>query len=279
MYAELHAKISPRSFQGRIAQSVDAIKEAILERGFLNIAAIAKGGSVGRGTAIVGGADAELVVFLRGLPHAARNWQEPLLRMMEGAFSPVLEDHAKGIHITEDSLRMSLKDDITLDIRFRQDFGGYEHAVQALGACGPLSRKFFEPCFVAERGDFIAKQPPEVKTAMRLLKWWRDQQPWSCALTRPADVLLELGVIYAAQQCPEVSVRRLVAQALLTLSRFDQLRVVWSNYYKLEDVWSPLLLQRPLLMDPVNPFSNIADPQDFDPREMIPLAATTHFFW
>ena len=80
MYAELHAKISPRSFQGRIAQSVNAIKEAILERAFLNIAAIAKGGSVGRGTAIVGGADAELVVFLRGLPHAARNWQEPLLR-------------------------------------------------------------------------------------------------------------------------------------------------------------------------------------------------------
>ena len=34
-----------------------------------------------------------------------------------------------------------------------------------------------------------------------------------------------------------------------------------SNYYDPSDVWSPLMLQKPLLMDPVNPFSNVADPQ------------------
>ena len=45
------------------------------------------------------------------------------------------------------------------------------------------------------------------------------------------------------------------------------MRVCWccvafrSNYYDPSDVWSPLMLQKPLLMDPVNPFSNVADPQ------------------
>ena len=34
-----------------------------------------------------------------------------------------------------------------------------------------------------------------------------------------------------------------------------------SNYYDPSDVWSPLMLQKPLLMDPVNPFTNVADPQ------------------
>ena len=46
-----------------------------------------------------------------------------------------------------------------------------------------------------------------------------------------------------------------------------------------QDVWSPLMMQRPLLMDPVNPFSNIVDPQDFDSRELTQFASTTHFFW
>jgi len=39
------------------------------------------------------------------------------------------------------------------------------------------------------------------------------------------------------------------------------------------------MMQRPLLMDPVNPFSNIVDPQDFDSRELTAFASTTHFFW
>ena len=52
-----------------------------------------------------------------------------------------------------------------------------------------------------------------------------------------------------------------------------------SNFYDQKDVWSPLMMQRPLLMDPVNPFSNIVDPQDFDPRELTSFASTTHFFW
>ena len=45
----------------------------------------------------------------------------------------------------------------------------------------------------------------------------------------------------------------MVANCMSLLSRFDQLRVVWSNYYDPSDVWSPLMLQKPLLMDPVNP--------------------------
>merc|ERR1719191_138005 len=35
---------------------------------------------------------------------------------------------------------------------------------------------------------------------MRLMKWWRDQQAWSCPLTTPSDYVLELIVIYAADE-------------------------------------------------------------------------------
>ena len=71
----------------------------------------------------------------------------------------------------------------------------------------------------------------------------------------------------------------IAAELNAELARFSQLRVVWSNFYDKSDAWAPLMMQRPLLMDPVNPFSNIVDPQDFDSRELTQFAATTHFFW
>lgn len=45
------------------------------------------------------------------------------------------------------------------------------------------------------------------------------------------------------------------------LANFAELRVVWTNMYKKSDIWEPLSLHKPLLMDPVNPFANVADPQ------------------
>ena len=174
---------------------------------------------------------------------------------------------------------MDVKGGLVVNVRFSPAFENYVETVQALGMLGPYARKPFEPSFVKERTQFVAKQPGHVKVTMRLMKWWRDQQAWSCPLTTPSDYVLELIVIYAAQQCGKVAQAQMIANCMSLLARFDQLRVVWSNYYDPSDVWSPLMLQKPLLMDPVNPFTNVADPQDFDARELMSFASSTHFFW
>eukprot|EP00397_Hematodinium_sp_SG-2012_P068207 GEMP01109505.1.p1 GENE.GEMP01109505.1~~GEMP01109505.1.p1 ORF type:complete len:111 (+),score=23.91 GEMP01109505.1:132-464(+) len=62
-------------------------------------------------------------------------------------------------------------------------------------------------------------------------------------------------------------------------ARFDQLRVVWTNFYGKEDIWKPLIQQRPLLMDPVSPFHNVTDPQVFNPQKLQELSKNTCFFW
>merc|ERR1719324_1593783 len=141
---------------------------------------------------------------------------------------------------TDDSVRMDVKGGLVVNVRFSPAFENYVETVQALGMLGPYARKPFEPSFV--------------KVTMRLMKWWRDQQAWSCPLTTPSDYVLVLIVIYAAQQCGKVAQAQMIANCMSLLARFDQLRVVWSNYYDPSDVWSPLMLQKPLLMDPVNPF-------------------------
>ena len=86
--------------------------------------------------------------------------------------------------------------------------------------------------------------------------------------SRPSDEVLELLAIYSALQTKPRDQSQAVANAMSLMARFSDLRIVWSNYYKKEEIWTPLMSHRPLLMDPVNPFVNAADPQSFDPKEL-----------
>jgi hypothetical protein len=281
MYQELHDKISSRSFNSRVAQALSTITDVVKDKTFLNVEDVVKGGSVAKGTALTGCNDAELVFFVKGLPKEGhQKWLPPLLKSVYATLERELpEGQVTKMECTADAVVMDVKNLIQVHLRFSPSFGSYSEAVQALGSLNPNMRKSFDASFVAERTLFISKQPGHVKVTTRLLKWWRDQQTWSCDLTRPSDYLLELVAIYVSQQSGKVEQSQAVANCMSVLSRFDQLRVVWSNFYEKSDIWSPLMMQKPLLMDPVNPFSNIADPQDFDARELMSHAATTRFFY
>merc|ERR1719262_2070988 len=69
-YLELHNKISGRSFNSKVVQTLNDIVDIVTEKSFLNIDQVVKGGSIGKGTAISGTTDAEVVFFLKGLPPA-----------------------------------------------------------------------------------------------------------------------------------------------------------------------------------------------------------------
>lgn len=284
-YMELHTKICGRPFNSKISQVLNDLTAALSEASFLDIDHVVSGGSIGKGTAISGAVvDADVVLFLRGLPpNKHESWLPPLLK----AVAAVLTDgfqaaHAlESIHAAEDRIHMSIRGlfPMKIDLYISPTFENYAKALGTLLGQGPDSRRFHHPSFAKERTQFVARQPSSVKVTIRLVKWWRDQQEWYGPLARPSDELLELAAIYSAIQTKPADQKVAIANLMSLLSRFDQIRIVWSNYYTKDDVWKPLLQQRPLLLDPVNPLINIADPQIFDASELIALAATTHFFW
>jgi 2'-5'-oligoadenylate synthetase len=279
-YLDLHDKICGRSFNSKIAQALNNLVETVSEASFLNISHVVKGGSVGKGTAISGVTDAEVVFFLKGLPSTSQgSWMPSLLKAVAGVLSLGAEHGVDEVCTTEDSLRMRVKGLITVDLRFSPVFDSYASVIQTLGEQGPEARKYFATSLVKERTQFIAKQPGHVKVTIRLLKWWRDQQTWSGKIFRPTDEMLELVSVYSAVQTKPADQRTAIANVMALLAQANDLRIVWSNYYSKDDVWAPLLRQRPLLMDPTNPFINVADPQSFDATELMKLAKTTHFFW
>jgi len=270
-FQELHNKVSSRSFHSKIVQDLRKLQTTVEESCFLHVEEVVRGGPVGRGTALVGNEEAELVVFVRGLPASG---QEKWLPRLHKALAAAVQDRLGGeVEVTKAGVQTG-----QTVIKLTPSWPSYADAVQALGTLGPDSRPYFDAAFVRERNAFVGKQPGSVKACMRLLKWWRDQQAFSCDLTRPSDELLEYLAIYVAQQCGKQSLGQSVANCMGVLARLDELRVVWTNFYSQQDVWAPLMTQRPLLMDPVNPFRNVADPQDFDPREVIEKARTTSFW-
>jgi len=282
-YQELHEKISNRAFNSKVAQALNGIVDAVMESSFLNIDHIVKGGSVGNGTATASSTDAEVVCFVRGLPTVGQDrYLPPLVRSMAGALSDrVLDsDLAESIYVTDDAVVVRAKDGvITVNIRFSPMFESSSAIIQAMGEQDPDSHDFYSTSLVKHRVQLVARQPGQVKVTIRLLKWWRAQQDWSSQLYTPSNEILETLVVYSACQTKPVDIRMAIANVMSMLAKFDELRIVWSNLYNKDDVWEPLLHQRPLLMDPVNPFVNIADPECFDSEEVMRFAQTTQFFW
>lgn len=281
-YLELHTKISGRAFSSKATQALNEITTTVSEKLFLNIDHVVGGGSVGRGTVIGGATDAELVFFLKDLPVAGQlRWLPALHKAVVG----VLNEHlgashgVENVHATPDSVKLSVRGVVAVDLKFVPVFESYANTLKFLSQEGPETRKKLGAALLKERTNFISKQPGQVKVTMRLLKWWRDQQQWSRAMSRPSDDLLELLTVYSATQSKPQDQQSAVGNVLALMTRFDELCITWTNFYKKTDIWEPLANQRPLVMDPVNPYLNLADPQTFDPRDMMSFASQTRFFW
>merc|ERR1719262_1891027 len=239
-YLELHNTISGRSFNSKVAQMLTEVVDIVSENAWFNIAHVAKGGSIGKGTAINGCTDAEVVFFVTGLPHNKQNkWLPTMLK----AVASVLEQHLETslqivdrLCVTEDSISMKVRGLVEVHVRFSSAFDDYKETVKELGAMGPDGWKHLNTALTKEKVMFVSKQPGQVKVTMRLLKWWRDQQQWTSEHTTPSDDVLELIAVYSALQTKPKDQRTSIANAMSLMARFNELRVVWSNYYDKEQI-------------------------------------------
>lgn len=281
-YLELHTKISGRAFSSKATQALNDITATVSEKLFLNIDHVVRGGSVGRGTVIGGATDAEVVFFLKDLPVAGQlKWLPALHRAVVGVLSEHLgpSQGIEDIRAETDSVKLTVRGVVSVDLKFVPVFEGISEVYAAIAQHDVETRKRLTAALVKERTHFISKQPGQVKVTIRLLKWWRDQQEWSTPSTRPSDDLIELLTVHSAIQSKPHDQQVAISNVLALMARFDELCVTWSNFYKKSDIWEPLMNQKPLLMDPVNPFVNVADPQVFDAKELMVLASQTRFFW
>jgi len=280
-FLELHGKICDRPFLSKSHAILAEVEEAVSKCLFLSVDHVVRGGSVGKGTAIFGQADAELVFFLRGLPPSPEGmWLPGLVRAVGGVLSQQLDgdDLFEEVEVAADGVRLCARGLESVFLRFSPVFNSHAEAVQSLASVPVAARRRGAAALAEERVQFIARQPGLVKGTIRLIKWWRDGQIWSGPSSKPPDAVIELASIYSAAQSGPKDQRAAVSAVLALLSHLSDVRVVWSNYYSRGDIAPDVLRQRPLLMDPVDPAVNVADPEAFDASELMAAAGSTRFF-
>ncbi|CAE7885220.1 benK [Symbiodinium microadriaticum] len=189
-------------------------------------------GSVGRGTAIEGSVDAQALLLIKGMSATDRQkWLPPLLPSLAAALSQDLGEKAQ-VSVMDEAVHVHIAG-VSVEV-----------VVDAVG--GPLA-------LAADRSArLFDKLPTAVKVTMRLVKWWRNQQPWSSDEERPSDLLLEHIVASTTSPAPVDQVAA-VSAALTALASFDQLSVV----------------------DPMDPTVKLGDSDYFKHQQLVQLATTS----
>jgi len=270
---------------------------------FLALDEIVIGGAVGKGL-LSAGTTAEIVLFVRQLPY--RNFPQWLPHILD-TLMPVLEGQlatagikAERFKVDKDHLRFNLVgggakgaaaadgSDLLVKVFISSMFKGPEHLLESIKVASLADRPYFSPAFVKERNDLIGRQTSRVKQLIRLTTWWASKQNWSSSLGAPSEWLLELIAVHACRQLSEAKIgggtqdgsmegmADAVAHIMDILADVEKLKVSWADSgdatYKPEDLWRPLQAHEPLFMDPFNPYSNLADASQWDPREVAAAA-------
>lgn len=292
VFLNLHAQITNTSAIERVTMALDGACQVVTNALFLNVDRVAKGGSAVMNTAILGSMTAEGVILLTGLPPTGLEKIMPkLLSTATAALKEKLLGAAgvEGVWTAGEAVRVRLEGPFEVDFRFAPSLGS-THSQRLRAACERLAkpanreqreleRKVYASSLAERKILFVQQMPEPVKMTVRMLKWWREQRTWSSIKTWPSDDLLTFGAAWSHLETQPADLYTAVMNALYVLGRFMELRASWTAdtlCYSKSDVSEAMWHERPLLMDPVIPFANLADRKSFDPIEMMAYAQNTN---
>jgi len=286
---KLHERVSSSEFRQQASSTLANVVASLTEAVGPHISQVAAESATSKGTKIVGAKDPVKVTLFTNdcLDDEWSKWLQASLesvhiglkerlpcdfqvskicRAADGRCDAFIELQAQG----RDGEVMPVQ------LRIAPTFETHAQALEALAAEEDASRPACsQTALAAQRVLFVKKQPEPVKVTARLLKYWREQQSWTSSTSRPSDWLLELiaihvaiGHLIPANEGYDQSAALRMAASLM--AKFTELQVVWTApQYGRRLPSAELLAQRPLLLDPVDPFTNVASSGLFDSRELV----------
>lgn len=291
-------------FRRRVKKAVNEICSFLKERCFqgaphrVRVSKVVKGGSSGKGTALRGRSDADLVVFLSELT----SFQEQLDRRGEfiGEIRRQLEAFQRetGVQFEIQESRWEkpralsfvfrspeLDDKVEFDVLPAFDVLGLWPAgpelhihegyrpdpqiyVKLINECTRLGKEGeFSPCFTELQRAFLRQRPTKLKSLIRLVKHWYQLSKERLGKPLPPQYALELLTVYAWERgCKETyfSTAEGFRTVLELVVSYRQLRVYWTKYYDSENpvigryLMRQLEQPRPVILDPADPTGNVA---------------------
>ncbi|XP_063568325.1 2'-5'-oligoadenylate synthase 3 isoform X4 [Pongo abelii] len=284
-------RLQPRKeFVEKARRALGAVAAALRERGGRPGAAAqrvlktAKGGSSGRGTALKGGCDSELVIFLDCFKSYVdqRARRAEILSEMRASLESWWQNPVPGLRLTfpEQSVPGALQFRLTsVDLEDWMDVSlvpAFDVLGQASSSVKPKPQVYstllnsgcqggeHAACFTELRRNFVNIRPAKLKNLILLVKHWYHQVClqglWKEML--PPVYALELLTIFAWEQgCKKdaFSLAEGLRTVLGLIQQHQHLCVFWTVNYGFEDPAVGQFLQRqlkrprPVILDPADP--------------------------
>ncbi|KAJ6656542.1 hypothetical protein lerEdw1_003668 [Lerista edwardsae] len=245
---------------------------------------IVKGGSSGKGTALKGHSDADLVVFLnvfKSYTDQERD-RKKILQEIERR----LKECSRQMHFEVIIEPSKWGNPRVLSFQFRLYHWAEFVECDVLPAFDALDQYHdglpnpqvyvdlinsgsrggeFSTCFTELQKDFIVARPTKLKSLIRLVKHWYKQLAKRMSL--PPKYALELLAVYAWEQGSGETRFNMAAgfrTVLWLIQNYRQLCIFWTRYYNFENetikryLQSQLQKERPIILDPADPTGNVA---------------------
>ncbi|KAL8180568.1 UNVERIFIED_CONTAM: hypothetical protein K2H54_027963 [Gekko kuhli] len=294
-------------FSRRVSRAIDTICEFLRENCFRDkplprarVLKVVKGGSSGKGTALRGGSDADLVVFLsifNTYKDQERNRGE-IIQEIQKRLEEFQNKPQKNIDVIFEAPKRSnphalsfklcsydRKDSIDFDV-----LPAFDALGQRTGTKPPPQVYIdlinsrcqggeFSPCFTELQRDFIIERPTKLKSLIRLLKHWYKEyvHPYKAQLQKgeslPPKYALELLAVYAwekGSRKTDFDMAEGFRTVLWLLQQYEQLCIFWTKYYDLQNetlrqyLMGQLRKPRPVILDPADPTGFLGEGSRWD---------------
>ncbi|XP_052024440.1 2'-5'-oligoadenylate synthase 1A-like isoform X2 [Apodemus sylvaticus] len=284
------------TFGADVKLAIGVVCDFLKERCFqdaahpVRVSKVVKGGSSGKGTALKGRSDADLVVFLNNLTSFEEqlNRRGEFIKEIKKQLYKVQRERHFGVKFAVQSswwpnarslsFKLSaphLHQEVEFDVLPAFDVLGHVsiYSVPDPQIYANLIRKCiylkkegeFSTCFTELQRNFLKQRPTKVKSLIRLVKYWYHLEKLGKPL--PPQYALELLTVYAWERGSgfvDFDTAQGFRTVLELVTKYKLLRIYWTMYYDFEHQEVSNYLHRqlmrisPVILDPADPRKNVA---------------------
>ncbi|XP_023589553.1 2'-5'-oligoadenylate synthase 1 isoform X1 [Trichechus manatus latirostris] len=282
-------------FRLQVKKAINTICSFLKERCFqyashpVRVPKVVKGGSSGKGTALKGRSDADLVVFLSNLTSFQDQLEhrkvfiEEIRKQLEACKREEKFDVKFEVRSPLENPRVLSFTLIAPDLDEQVDFDilpafdalgqvtkGYrphpQIYVQLISECSQGGE--FSTCFTELQRAFLKQRPAKLKSLIRLVKHWYQECKKQLNKSLPPQYALELLTVYAWERGsnkPDFNTAQGFRTVLELVLDYKQLCIYWTKYYDFENpiigeyLNRQLQKRRPVILDPADPTGNLGE--------------------
>ncbi|XP_016046012.2 2'-5'-oligoadenylate synthase 1-like [Erinaceus europaeus] len=282
-------------FRKQVRAAIHIISSFLKEKCFqgtwtpVRVSKVVKGGSSGKGTALRGQSDADLVVFINNLRSFKEQFEhrgefiEEIRRQLvacqrEETFDVEFEiqrfQYPRALSFTLRSpwYHKGVEFDVLPAFDVLGQWNGHRPNPQIyarlIQECEDLGKwGEFSPCFTELQRAFLRDRPAKLKSLIRLVKHWFQKCKKKSRGPLPPQYALELLTVYAWEQgsgSPYFNTAEGFRTVLELVLDHEKLCIYWTKYYDFKNAVIKRCLtrmlnkRRPVILDPADPTGNVA---------------------